>query len=80
VEDLVHGLLGRQTNSDIFLWGYLKEHVYSVSPRSIEDLMARLQATVATVDSNMLRVVQENVLRRTAVCLEVDGGRFARLL
>jgi len=80
VEDLLHGLLGRRTNSDIFLWGYLKEHVYAVSPRSIEDLMARLQAIVATVDSNMLRVVQENVLRLTAVCLEVDGGRFAHLL
>jgi hypothetical protein len=60
---------------DVFLWGHLKDQVYAVLPRTIEDLMATLQAAVTTVDSNMLRRVREN-----AVCLEMDGGRFENLL
>jgi hypothetical protein len=42
--------------------------------------VARLQATVTTVDANMWRRVLENAVRRTAVCLEMDGGRFEHLL
>jgi hypothetical protein len=38
---------------DFFLWGHLKEQVYAVPPRTIEDLVARLQAAVTTVDANM---------------------------
>jgi hypothetical protein len=41
------------SNADIFLWGHLKEQVYAVPPRTIEDLVARLQAAVTTVDANM---------------------------
>jgi hypothetical protein len=58
------------------LLGRLKEQVYALPPRTIEDLVARLQAAVATVDTNMLRRVQVNVVRLTAVCLEAGGGRF----
>jgi hypothetical protein len=65
---------------DFFLWGHLKEQVYTVPPRTIEDLVARLQAVVRTVDTNMLRRVQENAMQRTAVCLEMDGGHFEHLL
>jgi hypothetical protein len=63
-----------------FLWGHLKEHDYAVPPRTIEDLVERLQAAMTSVDANMLRRVRENVLRRSAVCLEMEGGRFERLL
>jgi hypothetical protein len=45
------------TPMDIFLWGHLKELVYAVPPRTIEALMARLQAAVTMVDANMLRHV-----------------------
>jgi hypothetical protein len=63
-----------------FLWGHLKEQVYVDPPRTIEDLVVRLQAAVTTVDANMLRRVRENAVRRTAVCLEMDGGRLEHLL
>jgi hypothetical protein len=48
--------------------------LYSCS-RNMEDLVVRLQAAV-TIDANMLRRVGENFVRRAAVCLEIDGGRF----
>jgi hypothetical protein len=41
------------TPMDFFLWGHLKEHVYALLPRTIEDLVARLEAAVTTVDGNM---------------------------
>jgi hypothetical protein len=41
------------TPVDFFLWGYVKEQVYAVPARAIEDLVARLQAAVTTVDANM---------------------------
>jgi hypothetical protein len=65
---------------DFFLWGHLKEQVYAVPPRTIEDLVARIQTAMTTVDANMLRCVRENVVRRTAVYLEMDGGRSEHLL
>jgi hypothetical protein len=64
------------TPMDFFLWGHLKEQVYTVPSRTIEDLVARLQAAVTTVDANMLRRARENVVRCTAVSL----GRFEHLL
>jgi hypothetical protein len=39
------------------LWGHLKEQVYAVPPMTIEDLVARHQAAVTTVDAIMLRRV-----------------------
>jgi hypothetical protein len=65
---------------DFFLRGHLKEQVYAVRPMTIEDLVARLQAAVTTVDANMLRRVRENAVRRTAICLQMDGGRFEYIL
>jgi hypothetical protein len=65
---------------DFFLWRHLKEYVYVVLPRATEYLVARLQVSVIMVDANMLRRVLENAVRLAAVCLEMDGGRFERLL
>jgi hypothetical protein len=38
---------------DSILCRNLKEHVYKVPTRTIEDLMAGLQAAMAKVDANM---------------------------
>jgi hypothetical protein len=59
-----------------FVWGHLKEHVDAVPPRTIEDLVPRLQAAVTTVDANVLRRVRENAGRRAVVFLVMDRGHF----
>lgn len=59
----------------LFLRGHLKEHVYKVPPRTIEDIEEGLQASVTTVDASRLMRVGEN-----GVCFEMDGGRFEHLL
>jgi hypothetical protein len=60
-------------NSDgfLFVWRHLKEDVCAVLPRTIGNLVARLQAVVTTVNVNMLRRIPDNAVRRLAVCLEV---------
>jgi hypothetical protein len=63
-----------------FIWGHLKEYVYAVPPRTVEDLPVRLQAGVTTVDANMSRRVRENAARRNVACFEMDGGRFKHLM
>jgi hypothetical protein len=51
----------------VCVWGgHLKEDVYAVLPRTIEDLVARFQAAVTTVDANMLRCARGNVVGRPA--------------
>jgi hypothetical protein len=42
---------------DFYLWVLLKKHVHAVPPRTVEDLMATLEAAVTTVGANMLRLV-----------------------
>jgi hypothetical protein len=69
-----------QTPMYFFLWGHLKEQVYAVPPRTIEDLVTRIQSALTGVDANMLRRVRENAVRRTAVCLEMDRGLFEHML
>jgi hypothetical protein len=64
---------------DFFLCRHLKEHIYAVPPRPIENLVVRLQAAVILVD-NIPRHVQENTVRHTAVCLEMDTGHSELLL
>jgi hypothetical protein len=64
---------------DVFLWGLLKVHFYSDPSRTVEDLAARRQAAVATADA-ISRRVGKNAVWRTAVCLEMDGGRFENIL
>jgi hypothetical protein len=52
---------------DFFLLGQLKEHVYAVHPRTIEDLVEGLEAVVTTVDVNIPMRARQNAVWRTAV-------------
>jgi hypothetical protein len=63
-----------------FPWGHLKDYLYAVPPKTIEVIAARFRPDVTTVDANVLRRVQENAVRRTAVCIRTVGDRFEQLL
>lgn len=39
---------------EFVLWGHLKEHVYTVLPRTVEGLLARLQAAMTMADAKIL--------------------------
>jgi len=52
---------------DYFLWEHLKEYMYTVHPRTIEGVAARLQVSVRTAGANILRLVDENSMWCTAI-------------
>jgi hypothetical protein len=45
---------------DYFLWGHIKEYIYTFHPRTMEGVTARLQASVRTAGAIVLRLVKEN--------------------
>jgi hypothetical protein len=66
---MASSVAGSNSDGFVFRVGYLKEHVYTVPTKTIEDFVARLQVSLTKFDTNMLRSVRENVVRRSAVCL-----------
>jgi hypothetical protein len=62
-----------------------RDFLETVLPGLLEDVPLAVRQRLwfqhdGRVDANMLRRVLENAARRTAVCLEMDGGRFEQLL
>jgi hypothetical protein len=47
---------------------------------TLEELKNKLQESIATLTSEMLRNVQNNLLRRATLCIEVDGRQFEHLM
>jgi hypothetical protein len=56
------------------------ENVYPVPPIRPEDTIARVHASVVTVNNGMLHNVCESIIRRLNKCIEGGLGLFWRLL
>jgi hypothetical protein len=65
---------------DFFLWGHLQNFVYATPIANLEELTERINAAVNTINVPMLQRVQENIVRRAAMCIEVGGRYFEQLL
>jgi len=65
---------------DFFLWGYCKEIIYRKLPEDIEDLNNKLHFAIWSIDDDILRKTQINLLRRMRACITMDGGHFEHLL
>jgi hypothetical protein len=48
-------IAGSDSSEFFFLWEHLREHVYLVWPRTVEDRLARLEADETAVDDDVLR-------------------------
>jgi hypothetical protein len=68
------------TAINCFLWGNLKEHIFAISPRTIKNLVPRLQAAETVVNASMLRHVRQKAAWHMAVCREMGGGHCDHLL
>jgi hypothetical protein len=66
--------------SDFFLWGYLKDTVYSNHPHALQELQANIQRTVDRISTGTLQNVFTNMIRRVHLCEERNGGQFQHLL
>jgi hypothetical protein len=65
---------------DFFLWGHLKDTVYSNHPHTLQELQANIQRTVDRISTGTLQNVFANMIRRVHLCEERNGGHFQHLL
>ncbi|XP_066587607.1 histone-lysine N-methyltransferase SETMAR-like [Prorops nasuta] len=65
---------------DFFLWGYLKNSVYTGIVDDPDDLAARLDIAFADISEEMLDSMHSNLLRRARLCIQVNGQHFQHLL
>jgi ribosomal protein S6 len=80
---LVYGeASGVLLESRVFLWGYMKDLVYSIAIDIIEVLRKRVENAATTIRNNrgMLERVEELFRRRLHYCIDNNGGHFEHFL
>lgn len=66
---------------DFFLWGYLKEIIYSKPIHNLAELRARINEAVQTINARSYgRPLKRSVLRRCRACIQAEGKNFEHLL
>jgi len=67
---------------DTFLWGTLKNKVYSSPINDYNDLWTKIQNAAQSIKENgqILPRVEFNFLRRIHLCIQENGGHFEHLL
>lgn len=70
------------TPLDFFLWGYIKNKVFVTECPSAAQMRDRIESAFTTLraecarDPNFLPRVQNDIVRRAQICVQVDGGHF----
>jgi hypothetical protein len=59
-----------QKQRDFFLWGFLKERVYSNNPRYLQELKHNTEHNAANTDPDTLRKVARNALKGQMLVFE----------
>ena len=59
---------------DFFLWGHLKDKVYSSKPKTISELKANIVAETRRIGQDTIEAVIKNFTGHVAVCAQ-RGGR-----
>lgn len=65
---------------DYFLWGHLKEAVYSREViHTLENLQYKITESLVTVTPEMMQRAVLDLSRRARLCLQMEGGHFEHL-
>ncbi|KAG1703703.1 hypothetical protein GQR58_004165 [Nymphon striatum] len=67
------------TPMDFFVWGVIKDSVYSRKPRSVEDLRQFVIDAFANLDRDLCTKVCHSVVSRCRECIEAEGLQFEYL-
>ena len=68
------------TPCDFFLWGYVKDQVYVPPlPASIPELKVRIRTAIATITTDMLQTVWNELDYRVDVCGITKGAHIEHL-
>lgn len=65
---------------DYFLWGHLKNVVYSTKPESLDDLKTRIMRECANISRETIRRVQHEFIDRLGYCQAQEGFQFEHLI
>ena len=68
------------TPADFFLWGVLKDKVYSHNPITLDQLRSLISQQLQTIDIRLCRKVCRSVQDRMAKCIQNEGWHFEHLL
>ena len=61
---------------DYWLWGYLKDRVYTPKPRNIQMLRMSIEREIAIITQDMLFNVMNNLKERIEQCRRNGGGHL----
>jgi inhibitor of nuclear factor kappa-B kinase subunit alpha len=65
---------------DFYLWGNLKDKVYSSNPHSLVGFKQSIRATISSIEVSELKLVSNNIFKRLEACLREEGRHFEHLL
>jgi inhibitor of nuclear factor kappa-B kinase subunit alpha len=65
---------------DFYLWGNLKDKLYSNNPHTLVELKQSIRETISSVEVSELKLVSNNIFERLEVCLRAEGRHFEHLL
>ncbi len=68
------------TPPDYFLWGMVKDYVFSRHPTTLADLERLITEAIATIDRRMLKRVFLSMKRRVEACIANAGGHVEHFL
>jgi hypothetical protein len=70
----------RLTPPDYFLWGYLKQVVYSNRPQTIEELKQYIEVTILKISQETSKKIARNIVTRVNTCYAENCCYFQHLL
>jgi len=65
---------------DFFLWGHLKNKVYSTRPSTLLQLKKRIQEEIALIPMDMLQRVMQNLHTRFQECIQRKGHHLTEII
>jgi hypothetical protein len=65
---------------DFYLWGDLKDKVYSNNPHTLVDLKQSIRETISSIEVSELKLVSNNLFKRLEACIRAEGRHFEHLL
>lgn len=68
------------TPADFFLWGFLKDRVYSRQPKTLAQLRTFIQEETAAITIETCQTVCRSVQSRCRECINNEGKQFEHLL
>lgn len=64
---------------DFYLWGRVKETVYTTRPTTREDMILRIQNAIQSISVAEIETAVSSTRRRFDMCIENNGGHFEHL-